>query len=184
MIRTIINRNFHVYHGKSGDHPALHSLVNALLDSRNVGSGNNAADDFILKLEPAAFGERLDLQPAIPILASAAGLFLILSLYFGFAPDGLPVWNLGRFDVHLDAKAALQSFQDDIQMHRAHAGNDQFVSLRIAFHLDRRVLFAQPVKRMADFFFIGAGFGHHTSRQHRVGERDRSKPDGCLRIRA
>ena len=91
--------------------------------------------------------------------------------------DGLAVGDARRLEEHLDAEAALELGDRDLDVQLALAGEQQLVGLRIALVADGAVLFLEPVHRGADLVFVAAALRLDGVRQHRLGERDRREGD-------
>ena len=91
MMRTVIDGHPHVDHRAAGQFAFLHGLDDTLFDRRDETARNDAADDLVDELETLAAGQRFDLEPAVAVLAAAAGLFLVLALCLappcGWSPD-------------------------------------------------------------------------------------------------
>ena len=102
--------------GIAGQVPAHPGVLDALLDGRDELPRNGAAEDVVDELEVAAARQRLHLDLAVAELAVAAGLLLVPAVRLGGRGDRLPVRNPRRLEVHLDAEAALQLRDGDLDV--------------------------------------------------------------------
>ena len=94
--------------------------------------GNRAAEDVVDELEVAAARQRLELDLAVAELAVPAGLLLVPAVRFGRRGDRLAVGDARQLEVDLDAEAALQLGDRDLDVRLALAGEQQLLGLRVA----------------------------------------------------
>jgi hypothetical protein len=114
--------------------------------------------DVIQKLETRTSGKGFHPNYAIAILASAAGLPFKLALdIIGFPFDGFPVGNTGFFQYGFHPEFGFGFFQQDIQMHFTHAGNQELVHFSIPTGGQGRVFFNQPMDSGCNLIFIAFG---------------------------
>src|SRR5689334_17763886 len=73
VVAAVVERGFHVYYFVAGEHAALKSLANTLIDRLDVFLRNYAADDVILELITLA-RIRLQLDLGVAVIAGTAGL--------------------------------------------------------------------------------------------------------------
>src|SRR5258708_5115300 len=134
-------------------------IAHALLDRRDELPRNRPPDDLIDKLETTATLKRLDLQPAIAVLAASAGLTFVLTLRLGAPFDRFFIGYLRCVELDLDVKLTLQLFDGDLDMHLTGAREDNLVGLWIAMGLKCGILFEQACERLRSFLFIPARLG-------------------------
>ena len=147
MERAVEDRRPEVDHRVAGEEAAHARVLDALLDGRDELPRDRAAEDVVHELEVAAARQRLDLDLAVAELAVAAGLLLVPAVRLGGRGDRLAVRNPRRLEVHLDAEAALQLRDRDLDVQLALSRQQQLVRLRVARVADARVLLAQPLHR-------------------------------------
>jgi hypothetical protein len=94
MIRTVIQDHAKINDRVTCKISSRGGLENALLDSGNIVPRDSPAKDFIDKFELASSRQRLHSDLAVPILAVAPRLFLVLALNIGFPADCLSIGNL------------------------------------------------------------------------------------------
>ena len=138
---------------------------------------NRSAEDLVDELEVAAARQRLHPDLAVAELAVAAGLLLVPAVRVGLGGDRLAIGDARRLQVHLDAEAALQLGDGDLDVQLALAGEQQLVRLRIARVADRRILFFEPVHRLVDLVFVAAALRLDRVGQHGFRERQRRELD-------
>ena len=112
-------RDAEVDHRVAGEVAAHARVLDALLDRRNELPRNRAAEDVVDELEIGAARQRLDLDLAVAELAVAAGLLLVAAVRLGRRLDRLAIRNARRLQVHVDAEAALQLRDRDLDVQLA-----------------------------------------------------------------
>ena len=125
------------------------------------------------ELEVAAARQRLELHLAVAELAVAARLLLVAAVRLDRRVDRLAVRDPRQLQRHLDAEAALQLRDRDLDVRLPLAGEQQLLGLRVAGVADGRVFFLQPVQRRADLLLVAAALRLDRVRDDRLGERDR-----------
>src|SRR3989344_7971677 len=125
----------------SGQNSVIRSFFNALLNSRNVFSGDNAAFDFVFPFKTLASCQGPHSQPAMAVLAPAARLPDILAFSFSLAPNSFFVSHLGLAHVGFYVKLSFHSVNDNLQVKLAHAGNNGLQSFFIGFNPESWVFF-------------------------------------------
>src|SRR6266545_183301 len=95
-----------VDHRIAREHAALHGLLDALVDRVDELLRDRAADRLVLEHEARARLLRDEAQPAVAILAAAAGLADVAPLGVHLLRDGLAVGDLGLAHVRLDLELA------------------------------------------------------------------------------
>ena len=108
---------------------------------------DDAADDLVHELVAGVALERLEDDVAVAELAAAAGLLLVAAVAARLLADRLEVRDARLVEVDLDAEAALEPVDGDLDVHLGHAREELLAGLRVAAQLERRVLLAQPAER-------------------------------------
>src|ERR1700690_1491708 len=157
MIGSVCKRNLHINHRIPGNKAFLQLLNNSLLYSRPILLGEDSADNFIDKLEAPSSRKWLELDPAIPELSAAAGLFLVPSLRPGAGLDRLPVGNLRCLHGNLHAEFPLELVECHLQVYLPHARQDHLLRLLIPRKADSRILLEYPVETDAHLIFVALG---------------------------
>ncbi|MCY1272303.1 hypothetical protein D9M70_208790 [compost metagenome] len=171
MVGTIEHGRLQPQQRIAGDHAVLHLFLDALLDGRDEFAGDDPADDLVGELQPfLAFVRRGEADPAMAVLAAAAGLADELALDLAGLADRLAVGHLGLAGVALDAELALHAVDDDVQVQLAHAGDDGLAGFLVGLDAERRVFLGQLAQGDAHLFLVGLGLRLHRHRDHRVGE--------------
>ena len=127
---------------------------------------------------PAAVLGRLDLDLAVGELAATAGLLLVAGVGLGRPADRLLVGDARRVQLDLGAEAALHPLDDHLDVDLGQPGDDLLAGLRVAVHVEGRVLLAQPPHRRGGLLLVAlrlrlVGEGHHRRRQVERREGDR-----------
>ena len=81
--------------------------------------GNRPAEDVVDELEVGSAGQRLDLYLAVAELPVAARLLLVAPVSLGRALDRLAIRDARRFQVDVDAEAAFQLGDGDLDVELA-----------------------------------------------------------------
>ena len=196
MVLAEVDFDAHVLHLVAGDHAALQPLLEPLFDGRHEVAGNHAADDrvdpqevvglvvvvFLQLREIRLRGVLLDVRAArqrehadvhFAELAAAARLLLVPIHAFGLGLNRLAERDLRFLGVDFQLVAAREPLADDRQVQFAHAGDHQFLGLRIAIEAERRVFLDDLVQRAGQLGFVAAALGRHRQADHRRGKRDR-----------
>src|SRR5262249_37075990 len=144
-------------------HTFFHALLEAFFDRRQKVGRNRAADNridpheivglvvfeilemwkSILDREFLGFSaarKRVHTNVHLAELPAAAGLLLMPIHPLGIGLNRLAVRNLRWFGIDVELVAAMQALANDLQVQFAHAGRNQFLGLRIAVELKRRIL--------------------------------------------
>src|SRR5580704_5757534 len=143
MIAAVEDGHPDIHHRIAGKESVGESVAHALLYRRDKVARDDTADDVVDEFETLAARHRLDLEPAIAVLPTAAGLALVLALRLGASLDRFLVRNLWRLQLDVDVELAAQLLNRDFDMHLARSRQDDVVGLRIAMHLEREILFNQ-----------------------------------------
>src|SRR5215210_6468560 len=170
---AVVEAHLHVHHGVAGDVPSRHGLDDPLLHRGDELARDGTADDAVLELEARTAGQRGELDPRIPELAPAAGLFLVAALGLGRAHDRLHKRHLRRPRLDLDPVAVLYALQRELDVHLGEPGKDVLTRRLGAFQLERGVLIDHAPYRVEDFLFLAARLGADGERRRRLGKLDR-----------
>ena len=111
---------------------ALRSLVNSLLNGRNIVLGHGAAKDIVHKLEAAAPHHWFDTNDAITELPMTAGLLFVAAARLGGNSNRLAIRHLGRLERDLGVISLAQFRDDHLDVLLARSRNQEFVGLRVA----------------------------------------------------
>ena len=131
MVGAVVQLHLEVHDRVARHGAALRRLDDPLLDRRDVAPRDHAADDLVLEHEPRPPGQRRHADPAVAVLASAAGLLLVLALPLGPALEGLPVSDLGLGHQGVHAELAGQPPHDDLEMALPQPANQRLAQLGI-----------------------------------------------------
>src|SRR5579885_1906209 len=159
VIAALEHRHLDIDYRVAGEITLDQRVAHALLHRRDELARNRAADDFILEFKAAAAHQRLDAQPAITILAAAAGLALVLALGFGAALDGFLVGDFGRLKFNFYIKYPLELLDRNLDMHLARAGKNDVMGLRVAMRLQGAIRHDQSLQRLRGLLLVAFGFG-------------------------
>ena len=116
MKRPIVESNLEIYAEKTGQHAFLGCFNNSFFNRWNVCFGDYTAHNGIDKLEPFSPGHRFQLNPAVPKLAVATGLFFMFALDTDFLLNGFPVRNFGRIQHYFDIEFSFELFTGGFDM--------------------------------------------------------------------
>src|SRR5439155_1326441 len=72
VVAAVEELHLQVDHRISGEHAALHRLLDTLADGRDIFLGDHAALDLVDELEPPTLGTGADPQPDVAVLAAPA----------------------------------------------------------------------------------------------------------------
>jgi hypothetical protein len=88
-----------IYDRIPGQAPFKRRLLNTLVNRRYVCLRYDAADDLVLELVSIAASKGDKLDPAVSVLASAAGLFLYFPLYLDRGLEGFQIGKRAVFSI-------------------------------------------------------------------------------------
>ena len=119
----------------------------------------------------------LEDDDAVAELTAPAGLLLVTALRARFLADRLQVGNPRLVQLDLDVEAALQTVDGNLDVDLREPGQQLLARLRIATHLDRRILLTEPAQSGCHLFFVALrlrrdGEAHHGLREADVGQLD------------
>ena len=137
MVRAVIHRCLQVDQRVAGQHAVLHLFFDTLLDRRDVFAGHHAADDLVDELQAfLAFVTGGEADPAMTVLAAAAGLADEAALDLAGVADFLAVGHLRLADIGLDVEFTAHAVDDDVQVQLAHAGDDGLAGFFVGAHAE------------------------------------------------
>src|SRR5207247_7692502 len=137
-----------------------------LVDRGPEALRDDAADDLVDELVADVTLEWLDLDHAVAELAATAGLLLVSPLRACLALDRLDVRHARLVQLDLDAEAALQPADRDLDVHLTHPGEELLTCLRIAPQLQRWVLLVQTPERLRDLVLVALRLRRHGEAHH------------------
>ena len=162
--------------------PVLHRFLDALVDGGDELARDRAADHAVDELVALALLVRLDPEPAVAVLAAAAGLAHELAFALDVRADGFAVGDLRLADVRLDLELALHAVDDDFQVQLTHAGDDRLRGFLVGVHAERRVFLREALQREAHLFLVGLGLRLHGHRDDRIRELHLLERDDLLEV--
>ncbi len=154
MVGSIVEGDLYIHDGIPGQSPFFHRLYDPFLHCRDVLSGDGAPHDLVHKFIPPTPRERLELDPAIAILTTAAGLLLIPPLNLGPPVDRLLVGDAGHLHMDLKPELPFEPIDRDLQVGLPHPCQDDLFGLRIAANPQRRVLLSEAVQPHAQLLLV------------------------------
>ena len=176
----VVERHLHVHHRVAGQGPLRHRLDEALLNGADELPGDRAADDLVHELEPAAPGERLDLEVADRVLTVTSRLLDVASLGLRRRPDRLPVGDLGGVVHDLDAELALHALHRHVEVGLAHPVHHGLVGLVGSLHAERRVLLPEPRQGRGELVLVPLRLRLDRVGKERLRHLDRGDRDGVV----
>ena len=182
VVGTVHQGHLHIHDGIAGHDAFPHGLDDALFNGRPILLGNDAADDLVDELKPAAPGQGFDIEPAIAELAPAARLLLVAALDIGLALDGLLVGDLGDLEVDLHPEFPFHFLHGDFDVDLPHPGENHFLGLFLPAEVQRGVLFRQAVDRGDDLVLVAPRFRLDGKGHDRRGDFQFVEQDGRLLV--
>src|SRR5262249_15060246 len=134
----------HALHRRAGELAVEHRLLDPFVDGRAEALRNDTADDLVLELVALVARPGLDDDLAVAELAAAARLLLVPGPSARLLADRLQVGDARLVQLHLDAEAAPEPLDGDLDMHLRQPGEQLLARLLVAAELERRVLFGEP----------------------------------------
>src|SRR5580692_5107501 len=134
MVGAVEYGDFDIHDGIARDHPGLHRFLNALVHGGNVLARHRAADDAIDEFVALALGQRLELQPHMPVLTAPAGLANELALGLDRAAQGFAIRHLRLAYIGVDLELALHAINDDFEVQFPHAFDDRLAGFGVGMH--------------------------------------------------
>ena len=127
----------------------MHRLLDALVDGGPEALRDHAADDLVDELVALMPRQGLDRDVAVAELASPAGLLLVARPRAGRLADRLEVGHARRVGDDLDAEAALDALDGDIDVHLREAVDEQLRGPLVARDPHRRILLREPAQGLS-----------------------------------
>ena len=115
---------------------------------------NGPAKHRVREFEPGAARQRFHADPAIAELAVAAGLLFMAPLNVRRPPNGFPVRNLRRMQLHFHAVSALQAAHHHFHMLLPRSCQQEFIGHRIAIEPQRRIFLQNLRDRNSHAVFV------------------------------
>src|SRR6266568_4227099 len=131
VVAAVGDLDLEVHHREARQDAALHGLDDALLDGADELLRDRAPDDDVLEFEALARLLRDEAQPAVTVLALAAGLADVAALRLHRLGDGLAVGHLRLADVRLHLELAEHAVYQDLEVELAHAAHDGLARLLV-----------------------------------------------------
>ena len=103
-------------------------------------------------------------------LAAAAALLLVPVARLGVGGDRLAVGDFRLLGDDFQVEAAFETVLDHVEVQLAHAGDDHFLGLRVARHLESRVFVGDLVQAAGNFLLVAAGLRLDRQAEHRRRE--------------
>ena len=147
-----------------------HRLLDALVDGRAEALRDDAADDLVDELVAGAALDRLQHDVRVAELPAAAGLLLVATVAARLLADRLEVRDARRVEVDLDAEAALEPVDRDLDVHLGHPRHELLAGLRVAAELERRILLAEAPERRRDLLLVAFRLRGDREAHHGLGE--------------
>ncbi len=151
----------------------MHRLLDPLVHRRPEALRDHAADDLVHELVARVAVERLEPDLAVAELAAPAGLLLVAAVTPRLLADRLEVRHARRVEVDLDAEAPLEPVDRDLDVHLREAGEQLLAGLRVAAHLQRRVLLVQAPERGCHLLLVALRLRRDREAHHGLGEVER-----------
>src|SRR5512138_2735299 len=170
VVAAVEDLDLEVDHRVAGEHAARHGLLDALLDRVDELLRDDAADGLVRELEALARLLRDEAQPAVAVLAAAAGLADVAALRLDLPRDGLAVGDLGLADVRLDLELPEHAVDEDLEVELAHAPDDGLAGLLVGVDAEGRVLHLEAVEGDAHLVLVGLRLRLDRDVDHRLRE--------------
>ena len=170
MKRSVVQGHADVHDRISRNHSPIQSFFNSFLNGRNKFPRNGTANHLIFKFKANAPFHRVNPEPHVTILTSAAGLTNIFSFLFNLRPNSFAVSHLGFSHIGLHFELSLHSINQNFQMKLAHTGNNRLTGFAVGFDFKSWVFLCQMMKGNTHFFLISLGFGLNSHTNNRFRE--------------
>src|SRR5206468_10813059 len=129
---------------------------------------DDAADDLVHELVALVSLHRLEHDVRVAELSTTARLLLVAALRARLLPDRLEVRDARLMEVDVDVEPRPQPRDGDFDVHLREAGEKLLASLRVAPHLDRRVLLRQPTEPGGHLLLVALRLGRHGEAHDRI----------------
>ena len=178
MVRAVEGRDLDVDHRVTRDHARIDRFLDAFVDRRDELARHGAADDRIDEFIALAGLVGLELEPDMPVLATAARLAHELAFGLDRTAQRLAVGDLRLADIGVDLELALHAIDDDLEVQFTHPGDDRLAGFLVSVHAERRVFLGEALQRDAHLLLIDLGLrldsdGDDGVREHHLLEGDR-----------
>ena len=97
-------------------------------------------------------------------------------------PDRLQVRDALLAELDVDAEAALQPLDGDLDVHLAHAGEELLARLLVAAQVQRRILLGEAAEGSRHLLLVALRLRRDREAHHGLGEGDRRQLDLPFRI--
>lgn len=134
------------------------SLLDALVNGRNICFGNGAPHNFVHKFVAFAPLQGLEFHPAVAELPVATGLLLVAPLYRNFFLEGFLVRDFRDLEVDLDIVFPLEFFHRGFDVYLPHAGDQRLADLLVPFKLEPGVFLHQFAERGKNLVLVPLAF--------------------------
>src|SRR5207247_1249014 len=128
-----------------------------------------ATADLVHELAPGAPGQRCDANPAVAVLAAAAGLLLVLPLALALPPERLAIGDSRLRSHGVHAVLPGQPAHDDLEMPLAQPADQRLLQLRVVLVRERGVLLVQLAQAVRQLLLLAALL--HPGRHAAAGRR-------------
>src|SRR5204863_6417218 len=128
--------------------------ANSLLDGRNPVCRDGAAENVVDEFDALAALDGLHLDAAHTELPVPAGLLLVLAFGVGLSADGFAIRNFRRLKREIDVVALLELGDDNFDVLLAGAGEQKFLSLRVAGEAQGAVFLENFMDAHANLVFV------------------------------
>ena len=182
VVGTEVNGSLDVDDGEARERTGLESLLDALLDGRNVLGRNYAALDLVDELKALAGFLRFELKADVSVLTATAGLLDVLVLVVDVHLDRLAVSDLRSAYIAVDVEFAFQTVDDNFEVELAHTGDDRLGSFLVESDDEGRVFHRQSVESDAELLVVPAALRLDGNRDNGSGEVDRLENDRLFGI--
>src|ERR1700730_518234 len=182
VVRTVHQGGLDVDDRIAGQHAAVESLDDALLDRRVVFLRDRAAHDLVDELEALAGLVRLDVDLGVTVLAAPTRLPDEPPDAVRLALDRLAVGDLRLAHVGVDRKLPQHPVDDDLEVQLAHPGDDGLGGVLVGPDLERRVFLGELGERLAHLLLVHLGARLDRHADDRVLEHDRLQQDRIVLV--
>ena len=174
MIRAVVHSHANARERVAGNDAVLHGLLDTLVHGGNERTRDAAANDLVYKLiavtRAVGPNERLNAQPAVTILAGAAGLLLVAALGTCRTANGLTIRNADRHTLGRDLGTVLKAIEQDRNLCLAHRRNDGLAGLLVAVDAHGRISLARLLDKRIELLLVTAVLSLDGNAVLRVGE--------------
>ena len=181
MIRAVVHSHANARERVAGNDAVLHGLLDTLVHGGDQRARDAATHDLVNKLIAVARtvgpNERLHAQPAVTILAGAAGLLLVATLGTCRAANGLAIRNTNRHALGRDLGTVLKAIKQNRNLRLTHGRDDGLAGLLVTVDAHGRIGLARLLDKRVELLFVAAILGLDGDAVLRVGELKRRSLD-------